>query len=69
MYNRSITVFLEVELEPERQNSLERDKIKTNPHCGELEMMISRKRGFCLPLVVEKIWPPFCLLLCPFPFF
>lgn len=51
-----ITVFLEMELEPsERQNSLERDKIKTNPHCGELEMTISRKRGFCLPSFVEKI--------------
>lgn len=36
-------MFLEVELEPERQNSLERDKIKTNPHCGELEMMIVGK--------------------------
>lgn len=70
LYNRNITVFLEMELEPsERQNPLERDKIKTNLHCGELEMTISRKRGFCLPSVVEKIWPPVCLLLCPFPFF
>lgn len=48
---------------------MERDKIKTDPHCGELEMRIRMKRGLYLPLAVEKVWPSVALLLCSLLFF